>query len=481
MAVLSDDDDVLSMTTAEKTPRQARFSLTSTKLPLGAYRRYSVGNQPSPSFSSQSTSVEEQIGDDEPDIQENGIQCHFQTHVTRTHSHRELLNCKEQWSAALLGQASMQESWKTLKEEVAAHEKLATAEKWEDLMLRRAEISELNKLAQEKQNQQNPGRVRKWFDEFSMVAMEYSKLLDIVMNSSPEYAAASWAIIKCLLAANINHADLKRQVAKWIVEIGYQLDIVNHLLSCSPTDVMVEAVATLYSYFSAFLGKALHCYDSSKRMKVVKAIAFHWKRKCQPLVEDISEQFGRIQTIAHANHIHLGVRTHDLVQCIFRDLQADRLTSQQGYDRKRSPRPIKEGFKGGVEDIQRQFNDQLLGMFDVFNAKWLQKFEDILRHRGSQAANLMSEEKFAIYNSPNTAFQSQGPVTAPEDYLTRFMASPTDILKFRDIVFPSLRDVEVSLRSSFHTIIPSCLFVPGSLAHRTAYLLVNPACYYTPQ
>lgn len=159
----------------------------------------------------------------------------------------------------------MQDALVSLRESVGSYEKKVGIEQLGDYLGARADLTELANLAGsalEKEHLKKPGL--KSLEKFSTVALEYSKLLDVVLNQSPEYASLAWGIMKFLLVANINHAKLKQNVEMNLIRIGDQLGLVNQLMYYMPTEKMVEAVALLYASFSKFLREALKCYAKSK-------------------------------------------------------------------------------------------------------------------------------------------------------------------------------------------------------------------------
>ena len=135
----------------------------------------------------------------------------------------------------------MQTSLNNLRRTVEVYEKQATSEKWGELWRVRADVTELGTLAKAAlDKQQSRKSIFKGMERFSTVALEYSKLLDVLMNQCPEYVALAWGVMKLLLVANINYSKLKQNVESHLVSIGEQLDLVNQLIAYSPTDKMVE-------------------------------------------------------------------------------------------------------------------------------------------------------------------------------------------------------------------------------------------------
>ena len=160
----------------------------------------------------------------------------------------------------------MQKSLTNLRSAVAAYESQASDQKWQELSLAQAHITADLDLAnaQLEKQQAKRGPLAGFKDRFSTIALEYSKLFDVVLNSCPEYVSLAWGITKLLLVANINHAKVKENVETHLVSIGERLGLVNQLIYYAPTDKMVEAVALFYAHLSRFLGKALRCYAKSK-------------------------------------------------------------------------------------------------------------------------------------------------------------------------------------------------------------------------
>ena len=135
----------------------------------------------------------------------------------------------------------MQASMTQLRQTVEAYEKQASNEKWGELWRIQADVEELDTMAREILEKQRFRRTPcKGLERFSTVALEYSKLLDVVMNQCPEYVALAWGVMKLLLVANINHSRLKQNIESHLISIGEQLGLVNQLIAYAPTDKMVE-------------------------------------------------------------------------------------------------------------------------------------------------------------------------------------------------------------------------------------------------
>lgn len=139
----------------------------------------------------------------------------------------------------------MQTSLIQLRQTVKVYEKQASDEQWGELWRIQADVTELDTLARAALDKQKSRKTTfKGLERFSTVALEYSKLLDVVMNQCPEYVGLAWGVTKLLLVANINHSKLKQNVESHLIFIGEQLGLVNQLIAYSPTDKMVEYGAT---------------------------------------------------------------------------------------------------------------------------------------------------------------------------------------------------------------------------------------------
>ena len=259
----SDDDaeDGLSLQGLPPRMPRPRQKVVFGKLTIG--RRKSTGQESLHSKSLPSGSPIVGISD-ESDLQER--------RVTRSQSNANVHAFKTQWADALVSQFDcpkkqlgsctdrvsrepMQTSLIQLRQTVKVYERQASDEKWGELWRARADVTELDTLAKaalDKQKSRNTP-FNKGLEKFSTVALEYSKLLDVVMNQCPEYVALAWGVTKLLLVANINHSKLKQNVESHLVSIGEQLGLVNQLIAYSPTDKMVEYEAILFCWLRVLI------------------------------------------------------------------------------------------------------------------------------------------------------------------------------------------------------------------------------------
>ena len=151
-----------------------------------------------------------------------------------------------------------------MQEAAERYEKHATQNQWDELLIAQADVAELQELADSKSQGKSTSKFQAGLNKFCSVALEYSKLLDVIMNQCPEYAALAWGAMKLLLVANVNHAKVKENVEKQLLAIGHQVGLVNQFVFYNPTEKMAEAVGLLYAHFSRFLKKALGMYAKSK-------------------------------------------------------------------------------------------------------------------------------------------------------------------------------------------------------------------------
>ncbi len=383
--------------------------------------------------------------------------------VTRSQSNANVLGFKNQWADALVSQLvsihvkttanlaltnasrePMQASLIQLRQTVQVYEEQASSERWGELWRVRADVTELDTLAKAVLDKQKPrSTFFKGLERFSTVALEYSKLLDVLMNQCPEYVALAWGVTKLLLVANINHSKLKQNVESHLISIGEQLGLVNQLIAYSPTDKMVEyeatgmllapcansssvrAVAILYASFSKFLGKALRCYARSKLASVIEAFAFPWEAKFQKVVSQIDAQIRRIQEIASASHFHATLCSQNLLQSLWDRQQEERASSQQDSASDQLRMEIKEEMKREIS-----------GLLQNFNTKWVQRFDELLLQN---SALLEGRDDASMADPMGSNAQSALQVSTPQVYLADFVSNPQTLLEFRNEAFPQLQ------------------------------------------
>jgi hypothetical protein len=116
--------------------------------------------------------------------------------LTRTRSEDVAPRVREEWGNELWNQESLKESSLLLRTSVADYEREATIQQWTDLLKVNVDVSELGKLVTDSKKNKRPTNkeTADGLSKFSTVALEYSKMLDVVMNQSPEYAGLAWGV-----------------------------------------------------------------------------------------------------------------------------------------------------------------------------------------------------------------------------------------------------------------------------------------------
>jgi hypothetical protein len=120
-----------------------------------------------------------------------------QAHVlTRSRSEDVTPRVREEWGDELWNQGALKQSAIFLRESVAEYEKEASIQQWTDLVKVNANISELEKAVADstKNRRLTNDESADGLSNFSKVALEYSKMLDVVMNQAPEYVGLAWGV-----------------------------------------------------------------------------------------------------------------------------------------------------------------------------------------------------------------------------------------------------------------------------------------------
>lgn len=438
----------------QASPRPQHTGLSLHRLRLGVRRKSTSDSKGGevPSLSTSST-LRESVA--EPTVVLSKQDKSFRHDLTHSKSNADIHNCKAEWGAEIVAHGSMQDSLGRFRKDVEEYEAKAGLRQWEDTLLPLAEtnfqeLNELMKRTAEKE-QSRKHRAWRWYDGFSAVALEYSKLLDVVMEACPDYVSMAWGTMKILLVADINHQNLKENVRRCLIDIGGRLGIVNQLLCYSPTEKMVEAVALLHASFSKFLGKALKYYCKSKLLSIAQAFTFPWETRFAKTVNMIDVRFNHIQEIAHASHFHVTIQNNHVLHSINDCVHKQGSALQRDYSPARLLSETKKKMKDEVrEELRADFKKEILTALEDFSPQWLQHFEEIIsrKHRKRNPEPLNYHNDARGY----TAAGLDGPAALPDvDYLATHAVSSEDVLKFRDSCFPSCRQSDVGLPSSSRT------------------------------
>lgn len=253
--------------------------------------------------------------------------------LTRSHSEDVTPRVRQQWGDQLWEQGALRKSTDALRVSVSDYEEVATRQQWTALLKVHADFGELEQLADTLRKTKSKGNDDERTDgpsKFTAVALEYLKVLDVIVNQSPEYDCLAWGAIRLLLVARTNHSKLKDAVEHSLIQFGQDFGSVNQLMSSHPTKRMVEAVSAAYVCLSKFLAKAVAYYKESKLKTALKAFAFPWETKFQLLVDKIEAAFRRIREIAGAGHFGVTVQTHQLVETVSSRQETLRYEMRQG-------------------------------------------------------------------------------------------------------------------------------------------------------
>jgi hypothetical protein len=122
--------------------------------------------------------------------------------LIRTRSEDSGPRVKEEWAEQIWAHESLKESARALRSSFSDYEKEATRQQWTDLLKVNADVTEFGKLVEssnsKKSKKAGQDESMDGLTKFTTVALEYSKMLDVVMNQSPEYAGLAWGVGGCL-------------------------------------------------------------------------------------------------------------------------------------------------------------------------------------------------------------------------------------------------------------------------------------------
>ena len=369
--------------------------------------------------------------------------------ITRSKSNTEnVLDDKEAWGKAIATHETMQSSMQGLLDNLKAYEAKASEQNWSDALLGQAKVTELNELVRKaaEKRRSTGNRAKEWFDNFSLVALEYSRLLDVLMNQCPEYVAAEWGAMKILLLTNVNHTKLKENVESYLIVIGERLGLVNQLICYTATGKMVEAVPQLYATFSEFLAKALKSYTNCRLARVAEALTFPWETKFERLVQRMDLQFRRIRDLSHASHFHATLQQQHVMHSIRDCVREHRNEWRQERVLKRAHNEKKEMMKEHQrKELSEEVNRGISELLGQFQSKILMRFDELVMPQNSdQSATSQSAKVQAV----DTFDYAIGESLDVEDYFAASTSSPGKMLHFRDTCFSDLAHFDVSFSSS---------------------------------
>ncbi|ERF69934.1 hypothetical protein EPUS_05478 [Endocarpon pusillum Z07020] len=349
---------------------------------------------------------------------------------------------KEEWAEQICDQGSLKQSTVYLQNSVSDYEKEASQQQWTDLFEINHDVGELEKLAESSRRRKSK---RAGHDvgmdgltRITTVALEYSKMLDVVMNQSPEYAGLAWGAIRMLLVAHTNHSKLKQAVENYIIQFGQEFGVVNQLMKSHPTAKMVEAVSEAYAAFAKFLAKAVQFYKESKLTSAVKAFGFRWETRFQPYVTQAEAAFKHIREIAQAGHFALTVQMEHTIKSIDAGNEQLRVSMRQD-----------------TVDLRRQLKlelrNEVQASFESFQKNWISRFEQIMvqstRGRAARSGAQQSESSPASETlvAGGYAEAMREPIqhgVATATFLAEQVTKAKRLQRFRDRAFPRLQDTD---------------------------------------
>ncbi|KAL9107035.1 MAG: hypothetical protein Q9227_007981 [Pyrenula ochraceoflavens] len=367
----------------------------------------------------------------------------YQRPLVRSRSEDVGPRVREEWAQELWGTPALRDSVVALRTSVQDYEREASSHEWTELIKVNADIRELTKLADHERLKRPSAHGKDesadGLTKFSTVALEYSKMLDVVMNQSPEYAGLAWGAIRMLLVAHTNHSKLKYSVEHHLIHFGQEFGVVNQLMNAHPTAKMVEAVSEAYSAFSKFLAKAVKYYKESKLMSALKAFGFPWETRFQMLVSRIEAAFKRIKEIASAGHFGMTVQS----QHMLRSLGAGQ--EQLRMDMKQDSIDLRQ-------QLKLELKDEVQALFQSFDQNWIARFEAIMSNAQAAlpAPQTQSTQKLPApstvaaieYASSMTQEKPMNAHSPQATFLADHVLKPKRLRRFRDKCFPLLQELD---------------------------------------
>jgi hypothetical protein len=174
-----------------KTAKMTKTNTKKSNLKLAFINPFSISRSPASAYTRKSPSTPG--GDESETLAADEPRAHV---LTRSRSEDVRPRAREEWGNELWNQGALKESAIFLRESVAEYEKEATVQQWTDLIKVNGNVSELEKAVADstKNKRLTNDESADGLSNFSKVALEYSKMLDVVMNQAPEYAGLAWGV-----------------------------------------------------------------------------------------------------------------------------------------------------------------------------------------------------------------------------------------------------------------------------------------------
>ncbi|KAJ4213845.1 hypothetical protein NW759_010840 [Fusarium solani] len=134
----------------------------------------------------------------------------------------------------------------------------------------------------------------------------FSKVIDVVVSSHPEYAALVWGSMKFLFLVTLNHQELASKISEAFCAISEALPEVDFLASeLYPIPRMQSTLATIYTHIIDFCTRALRWYSKTRGSfirKTLAAIKDPWALEFDDVVRQIHRTTARIREQAAVAH-----------------------------------------------------------------------------------------------------------------------------------------------------------------------------------
>ncbi|KAI8667213.1 hypothetical protein LRP88_01039 [Fusarium phalaenopsidis] len=134
----------------------------------------------------------------------------------------------------------------------------------------------------------------------------FSKVIDVVVSSHPEYAALVWGSMKFLFLVTLNHQELASKISEAFCAISEALPEVDFLTSeLYPIPRMQSTLATIYTHIIDFCTRALRWYSKTRGSfirKTLAAIKDPWALEFDDVVRQIHRTTARIREQAAVAH-----------------------------------------------------------------------------------------------------------------------------------------------------------------------------------
>ncbi|KAH7379760.1 hypothetical protein BKA64DRAFT_686284 [Cadophora sp. MPI-SDFR-AT-0126] len=218
------------------------------------------------------------------------------------------------WSLRILSSPGAEEAYQELQDAVDIFNREVTAKKKGEHIEKRVQFSSLLVQAQKdldeciKKPEPEKSKLRHaWYqtkrglEKFCKYAMQYSKVMDVMVSAHPEIAALAWGAMKFLLVVSVSHQELKAQITYHMGEIGAKFQIMECFVQLYPSDAMVSNVCGAYTEFLAFLRKSIEWCKEAVLVKFFKTVFSSYETRIKPTIDNLNDYIEKIRTSAEVN------------------------------------------------------------------------------------------------------------------------------------------------------------------------------------